>query len=119
MTGEPTGTDEPLKIFEAYETVMSYAAGLEDLPEDERKRRLGMLQDFAILIGRTPDQMVEELFDKVTRKYRKRGFYTDRIREFSAGAGGSPAEQLFRGNVIRSFFIANGLRIPPEKPSWM
>ena len=47
----------------------------------------------------------------MTRKYRKRGFYTQRIREFSMAVPGTWAEQNFRGNVIRSFFIANGYRI--------
>ncbi len=105
--------------FYDFETVQRYAAGLEELPEQERAQRLGLLQEFSAMVGRTPDEMVDELFDKATHKYRKRGFYAGRIREFSTKAPGTWAEQNFRGNVIRSFFIANGYRIPLDKPPWM
>ena len=81
--------------------------------------RLALLQSFAEFVDRNPNEMVEELFDPGTRRYRRRGFYTDRIREFSTQVPGSWAQQTARGNVVRSFFIANGYRIPPERPPWL
>src|SRR5438105_3637640 len=105
--------------FLAFETVQRFAESLKDRTPEERDERLGLLQEFATLVDRTPDQMVDELFDKETMKYRKRGFYTERIKEFSAQVPGSWNQQNARGNVIRAFFIANGYRIPPEKPPWM
>ncbi len=105
--------------FTEYETVRRYADSLDDLTPAEREQRLGLLKEFAASIDRNPDQMVEELYDTVARKYRKRNFYTERIREFSAAVPGTWTQQNFRGNVIRGFFVANGYRIPPEKPPWM
>jgi hypothetical protein len=112
MTGADRG-------FLAYATVQRYAGSLGDLTRPERDARLAILQSFAEFVDRTPDEMVDELFDRETRKYRKRGFYTDRIREFSVQVPGSWAQQTARGNVVRSFFIANGYRIPPERPPWL
>jgi len=105
--------------FGDLETVRRYAAALRDLSVQEQEQRLDLLREFSVWVERTPDEMVDELFDTVSRKYRKRGFYTQRIREFSMAIPGTWAEQNFRGNVIRSFFIANGYRIVPEKPPWM
>jgi hypothetical protein len=109
----------PSPEFLAYETVQRYAASLDDLARSERHSRLTVLQSFAEFVDRTPDEMVDELFDRETRKYRKRGLYTERIREFSTQVPGSWAQQTARGNVVRSFFIANGYRIPPERPPWL
>lgn len=96
-----------------------YAATLTDMSETDKQRRVKIMQDFAAFVERSPDQMIEEIYDKVTRKYKKRGFYTDKLKAFSAQVDGPRATQVFTGNVIRAFFIANGLRIPPEQPSWM
>lgn len=100
-------------------TVRRYAAQLSDLDAKEREERLGTVAAFAEFVGRTPDEMIAEIFNEKTRKYRKRGFYSDRVKEFSAALDGPRNRQLFRGNVIRSFFIANGRRIPPEQPDWI
>jgi len=110
-------TVEPARDGNA--TLDKYAATLDDLTEAERARRLEILRAFAAFVERVPDQMVEELFDRVTMKYKKRGFYTERIKAFTEQIDGPRSTKVFSGNVIRAFFIANGLRIPPEKPSWM
>jgi hypothetical protein len=105
--------------FLDYETVGRYAGSLADLTGPERETRLRTLHAFAVFVERTPDQMVEEIYNKETRKYRKRGFYTERIKAFQEQLDGGPHRQLAQANVIRSFFIANGFRIPPERPAWM
>lgn len=96
-----------------------YVRTLDDLPERDRERRISTLLGFARHVDREPDQMVEEIFDEQTRKYRKRGFYTEQARAFAATFDEPPNAQLQRANVIRAFFIANGRRLVPDKPAWM
>jgi Na+/phosphate symporter len=107
--------------FAAYTTVQKYLAELAEkgLTEAEQHERLAILADFCRFVGRTPDQMVAEIFDVETQKYRKRNFYSDRVKEFSTQIPGTWSEQTARGNIIRSFFIANGRRLPNEKPEWL
>jgi hypothetical protein len=107
--------------FAAYPTVQKYIAELADkgMHNAERQERLAILAEFCQFVGRTPDQMVAELFDVETQKYRKRNFYSDQVRKFSAQVSGTWSAQTARGNIIRSFFIANGRRLPNEKPDWL
>jgi hypothetical protein len=85
----------------------------------EREQRLATLAEFAAFVERDPDVMIAEIFDEQTRKYRKRGFYTDKAREFAASFDEPRNAQLQRSNVIRAFFIANGRRLLVEQPDWM
>ncbi len=107
--------------FAACTTVQKYLTELAEkgLTETEQHERLTILADFCRFVGRTPDQMVAEIFDIETQKYRKRNFYSDRVKEFSAQTPGTWSAQTARGNVVRSFFIANGRRLPNEKPEWL
>ena len=107
--------------FTDYQTVQKFLAvlALKDYTESEVQERLAILEEFCAFVDRTPDQMVEEIFDVVTRKYKKRNFYTAKVKEFSAQIQGSWQEQTARGNIIRGFFIANGRRLPNEKPDWL
>lgn len=89
------------------------------LTEAEQHDRLATVAEFCDFVGRTPDQMVAEIFDLETQKYKKRNFYSDRVKEFSAQIPGTWSARTARGNVIRSFFIANGRRLPNEKPDWL
>jgi tellurite resistance protein len=101
-------------------TVARYAASLDDdLTATERELRLHTLRAFADFVGRTPDQMVGEIFDTETRKYRKRGFYATKIKEFTEQLDLPPSQRVARGNIVRAFFIANGRRVPPETPAWL
>lgn len=105
--------------FLAKTTVERYARTLHDLPEPAREHRLRVLADFARYVGRDPDVMVREIFDEQTRKYRKRGFYSEAAKEFAATYDEPRNAQLQRSNIIRAFFIANGRRLLPEVPDWM
>ena len=109
----------PDEAFVAITTVARYARSLEDLPPADRDRRLQTIQDFAAFVGRDPDQMIAEVFDEETLKYRRRGFYTEKAKEFAAGYDEPRNAQLQRSNIIRAFFIANGRRLLPEQPDWM
>ena len=106
--------------FMEYETVQRYADSLgDDLTEKERGERLVVLEEFSTYVGDTPDEMVEKIFNKETRKYRKRGHYSDNAKAFAAETDAPKSVQLQRSNIIRAFFIANGYRLPPERPDWM
>jgi hypothetical protein len=105
--------------FLAKATVARYAKTLDDLPPADRERRLQTVADFARYVGRDPDVMIHEVFDEQTRKYRKRGFYTDQAKAFAATYDEPRNAQLQRSNIIRAFFIANGRRLLPEQPDWM
>jgi hypothetical protein len=107
--------------FAAYPTVQKYISELADkgMNDTQRQERLAILAEFCQFVGRTPDQMVAELFDVETQKYRKRNFYSDQVRKFSTQVAGTWSAQTARGNIIRSFFIANGRRLPNEKPDWL
>lgn len=119
--GLPTvgGVPLPHAEFNARTTVARYAASLSDLPAPDRDRRLQTLADFAAYVERDPDQMIAEVFDEQTRKYRRRGFYTDKAKEFAATFDEPRTAQLQRSNFIRAFFIANGRRLLPEQADWM
>ena len=105
--------------FVAKETVARYAKSLADMSAADRDRRLQTVQDFATFVGKDLDELIAEVFDEQTRKYRKRGFYTDKAKEFAATFDEPRNAQLQRSNIIRAFFIANGRRLLPEQPDWM
>jgi hypothetical protein len=112
-------TNAPTAEFLRHESVRRFAESLADLAPEERGRRLAIVEEFATFVDRDPDTMVREIYNRETRKYRKRGFYSDNAKAFGALLDGPAHLQLARSNVIRSFFIANGFRLPPERPSWM
>lgn len=105
----------------AYPTVQKYIDELQSrgLSSEELQERLTVLDEFCQFVEQTPDEMVEAIFDVETRKYKKRNFYSARVKEFSEQLTGTWSEQTARSSVIRSFFIANGRRLPHEKPSWL
>lgn len=105
--------------FTTKQTVARYATSLSDLTPAERDHRLNTLAEFAKFVDRDPDQMIAEVFNEETRKYRKRGFYSEKAKEFAATFDESRNAQLQRSNIIRAFFIANGRRLLPERPDWM
>jgi hypothetical protein len=102
----------PTAEFAAHASVRRYADSLGDLTADERNRRLNTLEDFAQFLGRAPDTMVDEVRDREMS-------YSDTVKRFGAQIDGPDHLQLARSNVVRSFFIANGFRLPAERPSWM
>jgi hypothetical protein len=109
------------QAFTDFLAVRKYIEDLaaKGLTDAEQQQRLATLAEFCNFVGRTPDQMVGEIFDVETQKYKKRNFYSDRVKEFSAQSSGTWSERTARGNIIRSFFIANGRRLPNEKPDWL
>lgn len=79
----------------------------------EGDRRLALFSEFCDLVERTPDEMIDECLRLVQEgQFKLRGKtrrqYVERIEEFEDDHGGRA-----RGNVIRSFFIHNGVPIQP------
>jgi len=75
--------------------------------------RLELLAEFCELVERNPDEMISECLRlvqegqfKLRGKTRRR--YVEQIDVFEERHGGRP-----QGNVIRSFFIHNGVPIQP------
>lgn len=102
-------------------TVQKYIAEMtgRGLTAGEQEERLNVLAEFCKFVDRNPDQMVAEIFDVETQRYKKRNFYSERVKDFSAQSPGTWSVRTARGNVVRSFFIANGRRLPNEKPDWL
>ena len=76
--------------FTEYRTVQKFLGDLaiKDYTESEIQERLGILEEFCTFVDRTPDQMVEEIFDVETRKYKKRNFYSSSSKGvFSTNSG--------------------------------
>jgi hypothetical protein len=91
--------------FTEMTTVARCAQSRDDFTPTERDRRV---------------RVIAEVFHEETRKYRERGFYTDEAKECAASFPDEPRNaQLWRSNVIRAFFIANGRRLLPEHADWM
>ena len=109
------------QAFTASPSVQKYIAELtgKGLDGAEQQKRLATLAEFCEFVGRGPDQMIAEIFDVESQKYKKRNYYSDRVKEFSAQISGNWSVRTARGNIIRSFFIANGHRLPNEKPDWL
>lgn len=111
----------PEPAFTASAAVQKFIAELasKGLSDAEQQERLATLEEFCNFVDRSPDQMIAEIFDVETQKYKKRNFYSERVKEFSAQIAGTWSARTARGNVIRGFFIANGRRLPNEKPDWL
>jgi hypothetical protein len=100
-------------------SVAKYQESLGDLDPGDRERRLEIIAGFSQYTERDPDLMIEEIFDEESRKYRKRGFYSEKAKEYAATFEEPASVRLQRSNVVRAFFIANGRRLLPEQPDWM
>jgi len=99
-----------MEAIREYETVQTWI-GSAHLTEPEVKVEL--LQQFCALLERNPDEMIEDCLKLVQEgqfklKGKTRRRYVEHIEEFEGGIEGRR-----RGNVIRSFFIHNGIPIQP------
>jgi hypothetical protein len=105
--------------FLAYPTVARFSKEMDDMSPLDRKKRLDTIKGFCDFVGEDPDHMIATVFDEETRKYKRRGFFSEKAKEYAATFGDSPNAQLQRSNIVRGFFIANGRRLLAEQPEWM
>lgn len=96
-------------------SVQQWAAGLrEQWGEDpDMSERHTVLQRFADFTEKDPDAMIADCTREVESgkriKIKARRRYSDAIAEFQTTIEGTPREQSKAANLIRSFFIHNGI----------
>jgi hypothetical protein len=85
------------------------------------ERRLSMLARFCAFVERTPDQMIDDVLNFEAGRIKRKGrrFYADKIEEFQRTLEGDVRAQQAGGNVVRSFFIHNGLFLSTPKAPWL
>jgi hypothetical protein len=85
------------------------------------ERRLSMLARFCAFVERTPDQMIDDVLNFEAGRIKRKGrrFYADKIEEFQRTLEGDVHAQQAGANVIRSFFIHNGLFLSTPKAPWL
>lgn len=94
----------------SYETVQRWVRSSK---MTDQERKLALLAEFVGRVERTPDEMIGDCLHLVQEgqfklKGKTRRRYVEQIEEFEDAHGGRP-----QGNVIRSFFIHNGIPIQP------
>jgi hypothetical protein len=99
-----------------YATVQTWASGLREqwgeAPAD-LDGRIDSLGRFCDFVGEDPDTMIAACTREVESgkriRIKARRLYSEKIAEFQAAAGGDARAQARAGNIIRSFFIHNGI----------
>ncbi len=75
--------------------------------------RIAILQRFCGFVQRDPDALIEECTREVESgkriRVKARREYTARIADFQATVGGEARAQARAANIVRSFFIHNGI----------
>jgi hypothetical protein len=106
----------PARPLTEYPTVQAWLKGLEEqwgeLPSDA-DARVDLLARFCALVEKEPDEMIEESSREVDSgkriRIKVRRFYSEKIEEFQEGIEGDARARGRAANVIRSFFIHNGI----------
>jgi hypothetical protein len=101
--------------IEEYATAQQWLKGLEaqwgETPD--MSARFEMLGRFCTFAGKDPDEMVAECTREVESgkriRIKARREYTEKIAEFQATVEGSARQQSRAANLVRSFFIHNGI----------
>ena len=98
-----------------YDSVRQWARGLKEQwgDEPEMAQRHAVLQRFADFAGKDPDTMIAECTRDVDSgkriRIKARREYSERIAAFQATVEGSARQQSNAANLVRSFFIHNGI----------
>ncbi len=98
-----------------FASVQQWAAGLREQwgEEPDMSERHATLQRFADFTERDPDTMIKDCTREVESgkriKIKARRQYTEAIAEFQTTVEGTPRQQSKAANLIRSFFIHNGI----------
>jgi hypothetical protein len=99
-----------------YATVQSWIDGLREQWGEEPgdlDKRLEVLERFCRFMDKDPDTLIEDCSRVVESgkriKIKVRRQYTEKIAEFQGSADGDARAQARAGNIVRSFFIHNGI----------
>jgi hypothetical protein len=104
------------KSASEYAAVQAWRHGLAEQWGEEPadfEQRAAALERFCELTGRDPDEMIADCTREVESgkriRVKARREYSERIAEFQKSAGADARAQGRAGNIIRSFFIHNGI----------
>jgi hypothetical protein len=103
------------KPIAEYAAVQTWRHGLTEQwdEEPEMEARLEILSAFCDSAGAEPDAMIAECTREVESgkriRIKARREYSEKIAAFQTTAAGTPRDQMKAGNVVRSFFIHNGI----------
>jgi hypothetical protein len=103
------------KPIEEFATVETWRRGLREQwgEEPEMVERLATIERFCVFTGKDPDTMIAECTREVESgkriRIKGRREYSEKIAEFQAAEGGTAREQGKVGNLVRGFFIYNGI----------
>lgn len=103
------------KPIDAYETVETWRSGLREQWGDEpdMTERMATLERFCAMVGKDPDAIILECTREVESgkriRIKARREFSEKIVEFQAATGGTAREQGKAANLVRSFFIHNGI----------
>lgn len=98
-----------------YVSVQQWAKGLREQWDEEpdMSDRHAVLQRFADFTQKDPDAMIKDCTREVESgkriKIKARRMYSEAIAEFQGTVDGSPRQQSKAANLVRSFFIHNGI----------
>jgi hypothetical protein len=98
-----------------YDSVRQWARGLKEQWGDEpdMEQRYAVLQRFADFAGKNPNTMIAECTRDVDSgkriRIKARREYTEKIAAFQVTMEGDPRQQSKAANLVRSFFIHNGI----------
>ena len=86
-------------------------------PEEEEES-LRLIEQFCSFVGKGPDEIIGECFkSQGGLNYKKRRLYSGEIDRFTQTLDEEARRRVRSGNVVRSFFIHNGVRLfAPEAP---
>jgi hypothetical protein len=103
------------KAIADYDSVRQWARGLKEQWGDEpdMEERYAVLQRFAGFSGKDPDTLIAECTRDVESgkriRIKARREYAEKIAAFQATVEGNPRQQSKAANLVRSFFIHNGI----------
>jgi hypothetical protein len=98
-----------------YAAVQQWAKGLREQwgEEPDMSERHVVLQRFADFAAKDPDTMIKDCTREVESgkriKIKARRQYTEAIAAFQGTVEGNPRQQSKAANLVRSFFIHNGI----------
>jgi hypothetical protein len=113
------GLDKPLSD---YETVKTWQGGLKEHwgEEPDMAARHKTLEQFCLFANTDPDKMIADCTREVESgkriRIKARREYNEKIAEFQELADGMARQRGKLGNVVRSFFIHNGIFMQADLP---
>lgn len=90
----------------------------KQVDRQEEEELVKVMEQFCSFVGKDPDEIVGECFKtQGGLNYKKRRLYSGEIERFTETLGAEQRHRVRGSNIVRSFFIHNGVRLfAPEAP---